>query len=261
MQGTPFETSPRHPRSVIENMSEGDVENQKRGTGLTAVLADDSVLLREGIARLLDEAGIEVVGQAGEATELMRKIHAHKPDVAVIDVRMPPTHTSEGLKAAIKIRNEFPEIGVLVLSQYGEYRYAAELMADNAAGFGYLLKDRIVDINQFTDAVVRVAQGGTALDPGIISRVVNRFQRGQALENLTNREYDVLRLMAEGRTNSAIADRLIITLRSAEKIVGNIFQKLGLESTPDDHRRVLAVLKFMRSQSRSDDSLDAFAEV
>lgn len=216
--------------------------------GMRAVLADDSALLREGVVRLLEEAGVDVVGQAGDGDELLRKVRAHKPDVAVIDVRMPPSHTSEGLQAAITIRNELPEIGVLVLSQYIEGSYANELLADSAAGFGYLLKDRIVDVAQFLDALTRVANGGSAMDPQIVSRLIDHYQQRRPVDGLTNREIEVLALMAEGRTNHAIADRLVITKRAAEKHVTRIFQKLDLDSTPDDHRRVLAVLKFMQRQ-------------
>lgn len=229
-------------------MTPDGIEKFRSAAGLRAVVADDSVLLREGIVRLLREARVDVVGQAGEVNELIRKVRAHKPDVAVIDVRMPPSNTNEGLRAAIKIRTELPEIGVLVLSQYIEGNQAIELLADSAAGFGYLLKDRIVDVAQFVDALKRVASGGSALDPLIVSRLLGRIETDHPLGVLTKREYEVLGLMAEGRTNGAIAERLCINIRSAEKNVTKIFQKLNLESTPDDHRRVLAVLKFMQGQ-------------
>lgn len=204
------------------------------------------MLLREGIVHLLNAANIEVVGQAGDGDDLLRKVRAHKPDVAIVDVRMPPTHTSEGLKAAITIRQELPEIGVLVLSQYTEHSYAAELLADNAAGFGYMLKDRIVDVNHFLEALRRVANGGSALDPEIVSRLLGRFQLENPTDVLTPRELEVLKLMAEGRTNHAIAERLTISRRAAEKHVTSIFTKLNLDATEDDHRRVLAVLKYLQ---------------
>lgn len=224
-----------------------DMDVLRSIAGMRAVLADDSVLLREGIVSLLREAGADVVGQAGDGDELLRKVRAHKPDVAVIDVRMPPTHTSEGLKAAITIRNELPEVGVLVLSQYAEDSYATELLADNASGFGYLLKDRIVDVKQFVDALRRVASGGSALDPEIVARLLGRVELECQLDALTKREHQVLGLMAEGRSNRAIAERMVVSTRATEKHVTSIFNKLQLDQTPDDHRRVLAVLKYMQS--------------
>jgi DNA-binding NarL/FixJ family response regulator len=211
------------------------------------VLAEDSVLLREGIARILDEAGIEVVGQAGNADDLLRKVRAHKPDVAITDIRMPPSHTDEGLRAAHEIRGELPEVGVLVLSQYVEEGYALDLLADNAAGLGYLLKDRVGDVDAFLDAVRRVADGGSALDPEVVSQLLGRKRRDDPLDELTPREREVLGLMAEGRSNQAIAEALVVTERAVEKHVTSIFSKLGLVNTPEDHRRVLAVLAYLRT--------------
>jgi DNA-binding NarL/FixJ family response regulator len=214
---------------------------------LRVVVAEDSVLLREGVVRLLEEAGMEVVGQAGDGEDLLRKVRAHKPDVAVTDVRMPPTHTDEGLRAAREIREELPEVGVLVLSQYLEESYALELLADNAAGLGYLLKDRVSDVDAFLDAVRRVAEGGSALDPEVVSQLLGRKRRDDPLDELTPREREVLALMAEGRSNHAIAEQLVVTDRAVEKHVTSIFGKLDLNATPDDHRRVLAVLKYLKS--------------
>jgi DNA-binding NarL/FixJ family response regulator len=214
---------------------------------MRVVLADDSVLLREGVARLLEEAGIQVVGQSGDADDLLRKVHAHKPDVAVVDVRMPPTHTDEGLRAAAAIRESHPETGVLVLSAYIDEGPALELLSDSAAGLGYLLKDRVGDIDAFVDAVRRVADGGSALDPEVVSRLLGRRRREDPLEGVTPREREVLGLMAEGRSNHAIAEQLVVTERAVEKHVTSIFGKLGLPPTQDDHRRVLAVLAYLNS--------------
>jgi DNA-binding NarL/FixJ family response regulator len=205
------------------------------------------VLLREGIARILGEAGIDVVGQAGDAEDLLRKVRAHKPDVAITDIRMPPTHTDEGLRAAHEIRGELPEVGVLVLSQYVEQGYALDLLADNAAGVGYLLKDRVGDVDGFLDAVRRVADGGSALDPEVVSQLLGRKRRDDPLDELTAREREVLGLMAEGRSNQAVAAELVVTERAVEKHVTNIFSKLDLVNTPQDHRRVLAVLAYLRA--------------
>jgi DNA-binding NarL/FixJ family response regulator len=211
------------------------------------VVADDSVLLREGLVRLLEEAGFEVVGQAGDAEDLLRKVKAHKPDAAIVDVRMPPTHTDEGIRAAQQIRAELPGTGVLVLSQYVEEAYARELLADDAAGIGYLLKDRVADVDTLTDAVRRVAAGGSALDPEVVSGMLGRKRLDDPLEALTPREREVLGLMAEGRSNSAIASELVVTDRAVEKHVTSIFSKLDLDATPEDHRRVLAVLRFLEA--------------
>jgi len=214
---------------------------------MRVVLAEDSVLLREGIARILEEAGIEVVGQSGDAEDLMRKVRAHKPDVAITDIRMPPDHTDEGLRAAHEIRRELPGVGVLVLSQYVEEGYALDLLADNAAGVGYLLKDRVGDVDAFIDAVRRVSEGGSALDPEVVSQLLGRKRRDDPLDQLTPREREVLGLMAEGRSNVAIAETLVVTERAIEKHVTSIFSKLDLVNTPEDHRRVLAVLAYLRA--------------
>jgi DNA-binding NarL/FixJ family response regulator len=211
------------------------------------VLAEDSVLLREGVARILDEAGFEVVGQAGNADELMLKVRSYSPDVAIVDIRMPPTHTDEGLRAAQEIREKHPTVGVLVLSQYVEATYAMELLAESAEGVGYLLKDRVSDVNEFADAVRRVGEGGSALDPTIVSQLVGRRRRDDPIDTLTPREREVLGLMAEGRSNSGIAEQLVVTERAVEKHVTSIFQKLRLPAASEDHRRVLAVLAYLRS--------------
>ena len=213
---------------------------------LRVALAEDSVLLREGIARLLDDAGFEVVAQAGTADDLVRLVAMHKPDVAITDIRMPPTQTDEGLQAAQKIRERHPDVGVLVLSQYVEPAYAMTLLGESAEGVGYLLKDRVSDVEEFTSAVRRVAQGGSVLDPAVVSQLVGRRRKADPLDELTPREREVLGLMAEGRSNEAISKRLFITLRAVEKHVTSIFSKLGLTATPTDHRRVLAVLAFLR---------------
>jgi DNA-binding NarL/FixJ family response regulator len=211
------------------------------------VLAEDSVLLREGVARILDEAGFEVVGQAGNADELLLKVRSYSPDVAIVDIRMPPTHTDEGLRAAQEIREKHPTCGVLVLSQYVEATYAMELLAESAEGVGYLLKDRVSDVNEFADAVRRVGEGGSALEPTIVSQLVGRRRRDDPIDQLTPREREVLGLMAEGRSNSGIAEQLVVTDRAVEKHVTSIFSKLRLPAASEDHRRVLAVLAYLRS--------------
>jgi DNA-binding NarL/FixJ family response regulator len=211
------------------------------------VVADDSVLMREGIVRLLEEADFEVVAQAGDADDLMRKVRAHKPDVAVIDIRMPPTNTDDGLRAALELRAELPDTGVLVLSQYVEEGYAVDLLSDGGEGVGYLLKDRVGDVRLFTDAVVRVAQGGSALDPEVVQHMLKRKRSEDPLEELTPREREVLGLMAEGRSNMAVAEQLVVTERAVEKHVTSIFGKLRLAAAPQDHRRVLAVLAYLRA--------------
>jgi DNA-binding NarL/FixJ family response regulator len=211
---------------------------------MRVVICDDSVLLREGVARILEEAGFDVVGQAGNVDELMLKVRSYSPAVAVVDIRMPPTHTDEGLRAAKDIREKYPDTGVLVLSQYIEPEYAMELLADSAEGVGYLLKDRVSDINEFAGAVRRVAEGGSALDPTVVSQLVGR-RRDDPLGDLTPREREVLGLMAEGRSNAGIAERLVVTERAVEKHVTSIFSKLRLATAPEDHRRVLAVLAFL----------------
>jgi DNA-binding NarL/FixJ family response regulator len=214
---------------------------------MRVVVADDSVLLREGVVRLLEENGFEVVGQAGDAEDLIRKVRAHKPDVAVVDIRMPPTNTDDGLRAALEIRAELPDTGVLVLSQYVEEGYALDLVSESAGGVGYLLKDRVADVDRFIDSVRRVADGGSALDPEVVSQLVGRARRDDPLEELTPREREVLELMAEGRSNNAIAEKMTVTERAVEKHVTSIFGKLGLTPAPEDHRRVLAVLAFLRA--------------
>ncbi len=216
------------------------------GTSIRVALADDSVLLREGVARLLTESGFEVVSQAGDAEDLLRHVGLYKPDVAVVDIRMPPTHTDEGLRAARTIRERFPGTGVLVLSQYVESGYALDLLAESAEGVGYLLKDRVSDVEQFAESVRRVAEGGSALDPAVVSQLVGRRRVDDPLDELTPREREVLELMAEGRSNQAIADRMYVTLRAVEKHVTSIFSKLDLTASTDDHRRVLAVLLYLR---------------
>jgi DNA-binding NarL/FixJ family response regulator len=214
---------------------------------MRVVVADDSVLLREGVVRLLEEEGFEVVGQAGDADELMRKVAAHQPDVAVVDIRMPPNNTDDGLKAAREIGRRHPDTGVLVLSQYVDHSYALDLVAEATGGVGYLVKDRVADVGRFADAVRRVAEGGSALDPQVLSRLVRRRRHGDPLTVLTAREREVLELVAEGRSNHAIAGKLVITERAVEKHVTRIFAKLGLEPAPGAHRRVLAVLAYLRS--------------
>jgi DNA-binding NarL/FixJ family response regulator len=214
---------------------------------MRVVLADDSMLLREGVARLLAEAGFEVVGQAGDADELLRQVATHRPDVAIVDIRMPP-ETDGGLRAARTIRTTHPDVGVLVLSQYARPSYAFELLSDSAERIGYLLKDRVADLPALADAVRRVGSGGSVLDPVVVSQLVGRPRRGHdALDDLTEREREVLALMAEGRSNQAIADRLVITERTVEKHVNGIFAKLRLAASPVDHRRVLAVLAYLRA--------------
>src|SRR6185312_3578001 len=222
-------------------------DRRPRGDPMRVVLADDTVLLREGVARILDEAGFEVVGQAGNADELMLKVRSYSPDVAIVDIRMPPTHTDEGLRAAQEIREKHPTCGVLVLSQYVEATYAMELLAESAEGVGYLLKDRVSDVNEFADAVRRVGEGGSALDPTIVSQLVGRRRRDDPIDQLTPREREVLGLMAEGRSNSGIAEQLVVTERAVEKHVTSIFAKLRLPAASEDHRRVLAVLAYLRS--------------
>lgn len=210
------------------------------------VLGDDSILVREGVARLLTEAGFEVVGQAADATALLEQVARFGPDVAIVDIRMPPD-TEGGIRAAREIRSRFPDVGVLVLSQFARPTYAFELLSDSAERVGYLLKDRVSDLSEFADAVRRVGGGGSVLDPVVVSLLVGRPRRGHdALEELSDREREVLAFMAEGRTNQAIAERLFITERTVEKHVKSIFGKLGFAESPEDHRRVLAVLAYLK---------------
>ena len=214
---------------------------------MRVVIAEDSVLLREGVARLLEDEGFEIVGRAADADELLLKVRSHKPDVAVVDVRMPPTHTDEGARAAAVIREQHPEVGVLLLSQVIEATFALKLFSDNPAGFGYLLKDRILDVDDFVDALRRVARGGTAVDPAVVAQLLGRTRSDDPLAPLTERERSVLELMAEGRSNAAIASKLFLSPKTVEANVHAIFVKLGLAPAPDDHRRVLAVLAFLRA--------------
>jgi DNA-binding NarL/FixJ family response regulator/class 3 adenylate cyclase len=237
------------PQAVFEVVIEGlEVEDEAVGAPAVAVrvvLADDSVLLREGIARLLDAEGFAVVGQVDNADDLVRRVGFAKPDVAIVDIRMPPTHTDEGLQAAKRIRERYPSVGVLVLSQYVEPAYARALLEERTDGVGYLLKDRVSDVAEFTDAVRRVAAGGSALDPAVVSQLVGRRRVDDPLAELTAREREVLELMAEGRSNRGIAERLVVTERAVEKHVTNVFAKLGLAAAPEDHRRVRAVLTLL----------------
>lgn len=216
---------------------------------MRVVVADDSVILREGLVRLLREAGFDVIGQAADAAELLAQVDAHRPDVAIVDIRMPPTHTDEGLRAARELRARHPRLGVLVLSQHVRAGYAIELLSHGTQGIGYLLKDRVSDLTELTEAVRRVGEGGSVLDPSVVGQLVKRKRTGEdPVEELTDREREVLGLMAEGRSNKAIADRLFVTEHTVEKHVQNIFAKLDLPATADDHRRVLAVLTFLNSR-------------
>jgi DNA-binding NarL/FixJ family response regulator len=209
------------------------------------MIAEDSVLLREGLSRLLVENGMEVVASYVDADELLRGVRGHLPDVAIVDIRLPPTHNDEGLRAAIEIRADYPTVGVLVLSQYVEVGLAMKLLADSAEGTGYMLKDRISDVKEFINAVQRVAGGGSAIDPIIVSTLLSKRRSNDPLAPLTPREREVLALMAEGRSNQGIADRLVISLRAVEKYVSSIFTKLDLPSSSTESRRVLAVLLYL----------------
>jgi len=216
---------------------------------MRVVVADDSVLLREGVTRLLQDAGMEVVDQAEDAEQLVRTVLGHQPDAAIIDIRMPPTSTDDGLRAALEIKQKLPKTGVLILSQYVETGYALKLISDCASGVGYLLKDRVSDIEGFVDAVRRVADGGSVIDPEVVAHLVGRRRRRDPLAALTAREREVLQLMAEGRSNQGIAERLVVTERAVEKHVTSIFDKLELAPTSDDHRRVIAVVTFLKASS------------
>jgi DNA-binding NarL/FixJ family response regulator len=215
-------------------------------TGLRVIVAEDSVLMREGIVRVLADAGFEIVAQAGDADELRRTVSEYRPDMMIVDIRMPPTGTDDGLRAALELRRLIPEIRVVVLSQYVEERYVFELIDDGADGTGYLLKDRIADVEGFVDTVRRVAAGGSALDPEVVWTMLGG-RRADPLVKLSGREREVLALIAEGRSNRAIAERLAVTEGAVEKNVTHIFTKLGIAPTPDNHRRVLAVLTFLRA--------------
>jgi DNA-binding NarL/FixJ family response regulator len=211
------------------------------------VLADDTMLLREGIALLLGEAGFDVVGQAENAEQLVETVTDTTPEVAIVDLRMPPSHTDEGLRAALEIRARHPGCGVLVLSQHADVGLAMKLLADGAEGVGYMLKDRVADLEDFADAIRRVAAGGSALDPTIVSQLLSKRREKGPLDEVTAREREVLELMAEGRSNQGIAERLEISERGVQKHVTSIFDKLGIPAGTDDHRRVLAVLTFLRA--------------
>jgi DNA-binding NarL/FixJ family response regulator len=210
------------------------------------IIADDAVLLRQGAARLLEDAGHEIVAQSGDAEDLLRRVRAHTPDVAIIDVRMPPDNADDGLRAALTIRDELPEVGILLLSQYVEDRYLGELLGGGAEGVGYLLKDRLADVDRLTEAVDRVAARGSVLDPEVVAQMLGRAREEGPLETLTEREREVLGRMAEGRTNRAIAEELFVSERAVERHVTSIFQKLNLPTGEQDHRRVLAVLAYLR---------------
>jgi DNA-binding NarL/FixJ family response regulator len=214
---------------------------------MRVVIADDAVLFREGLARVLEAAGIEVAAQVGDAERLVERVRADPPDAVVVDIRMPPTHTREGLDAARRIRAEHPTVGVLVLSQYVEPHHAIQLLQDGASGVGYLLKDRVADVNEVIDAVRRVAAGGSVIDPEVVSQLVSRRRTHDPIQELSERERQVLALMAEGRSNQAISERLFLSPKTVEAHVHSIFTRLDLHAAPDDHRRVLAVLAFLRA--------------
>ena len=214
---------------------------------MKVAIAEDSVLLREGLASLLTDAGHEVVGQSETADNLLLKVRSYEPDIAIVDIRMPPTHTDEGLRAAQEIRDKHPQTKVMVLSSHIESGYAVELLGGDASGVGYLLKERVSDVKEFLDAVERVAAGGVALDPEVVSRLVGRQRGSGPLDELSPREREVLQLMAEGRSNTGIAEAMVVTPGAVEKHVTSIFGKLGLHAAPEDHRRVLAVLTYLRT--------------
>jgi DNA-binding NarL/FixJ family response regulator len=214
------------------------------------VLGEDDVLLREGIARLLVEAGFDVVAQAGDAEAFLRKALAHRPDVAVVDIQMPPGRGDDGLLAALELRRRLPKTGVLVLSSYYEEQYALDLIGDSAEGVGYLLKERVGDVDAFTDAVARVAAGGSALDPEVVGRMLGRRRRSGPLDELSKRESEVLAYIAEGKSNHGIAEALVVSNAAVEKHVTSIFQKLGLDASPTEHRRVLAAVTYLRDTTR-----------
>ena len=236
--------------ALSRRLSSVDIEHpdpEQAQAPIRAALADDSVLLREGIARLLADKGFEIVGQSGTAEDLLLKVRSYSPDIAIVDIKMPPTHTDEGLRAAKEIREKYPDTAVLVLSQYVEEGYALELLQTSTEGVGYLLKDRVYDLADFVAAVKRVAEGGSALDPTVVSQLVGRRRRDDPIGELSAREREVLALMAEGLSNKAIAARVFLTERGVEKHVTSIFQKLRLPVAADTHRRVLAVVAFLQS--------------
>jgi DNA-binding NarL/FixJ family response regulator len=214
---------------------------------MRVVIADDAVLFREGLARVLQAAGIEVAAQVGDAEQLLAQVRTDPPAAVVVDIRMPPTHTAEGLEAARRIRAEHPRVGVLVLSQYVEPHHAIQLLQDGTGGVGYLLKDRVADVGEVVDAVRRVATGGSVIDPEVVAQLVSRRRTRDPIQELTERERQVLALMAEGRSNQAIGERLFLSPKTVEAHVHSIFTRLDLHATPDDHRRVLAVLAFLRA--------------
>jgi len=211
------------------------------------VVGEDQPIVREGIVHILEDGGFEVVATAGDAQELVRKVRTYRPDVVVTDIQMPPDHTDDGLRAALEIRAAQPDVGVLILSQFLEDRYAFDLVAGGAQGVGYLLKEKVGDLRMFTDAVRRVASGGSALDPDVVARLIGRPRRNSPLDQLTKREREVLSLIAEGRSNAGVADELVITIAAVERHVTSIFDKLGLRQSPEQHRRVVAVLTYLRA--------------
>jgi DNA-binding NarL/FixJ family response regulator len=214
---------------------------------IRVLVGEDQPIVREGIVHVLTDGGFEVAGTAADARELVRKAHIDRPDVVVTDIQMPPDHTDDGLRAALEIRAAEPGVGVLVLSQFLEDRYAFDLVADGAQGVGYLLKEKVGDLRVFTDAVRRVAEGGSALDPDVVARLVGRRRRSSPIDSLTKRETEVLSLIAEGRSNAGVARELVVTVAAVERHVTSIFDKLGLSQSPDQHRRVLAVLNYLQS--------------
>jgi DNA-binding NarL/FixJ family response regulator len=220
----------------------------ERAFGMRIVIAEDAAVIRAGLAEILTYRGHDIVAAVGDAQALLSAVAEHKPDVAIVDVRMPPGHSDEGLRAAIEIRRTHPGVGILVFSQYIETRYAADLLRMRSGGVGYLLKERVADVGEFTDAIARVAAGGTALDPEVVAGLLQATRHAALLDSLTPRERDVLALMAEGRSNSAIAERYAVSERAVEKHTGNIFAKLGLPPSDSDHRRVLAVLAFLEER-------------
>ncbi len=211
------------------------------------VVGEDQPIVREGIVHILQDGGFEVVATAGDAQELVRKVRTYRPDVVVTDIQMPPDHTDDGLRAALEIRAAQPSVGILILSQFLEDRYAFDLVADGAQGVGYLLKEKVGDLRMFTDAVRRVASGGSALDPDVVARLIGRPRRNSPLDQLTKREREVLSLIAEGRSNAGVAEELVITIAAVERHVTSIFDKLGLRQSPEQHRRVVAVLTYLRA--------------
>ena len=214
---------------------------------IRVLVGEDQPIVREGIVHVLADSGFEVVGTAGDARDLVRKARSGRPDVVVTDIQMPPDHADDGLRAALEIRSALPGVGVLVLSQFLEDRYAFDLVADGAQGVGYLLKEKVGDLRVFTDAVRRVADGGSALDPDVVARLVGRRRRSSPLDSLTKRETEVLSLIAEGYSNAGVARELVVTVAAVERHVTSIFDKLGLQQSPDQHRRVLAVLNYLQA--------------